>query len=254
MYGAPGYGAPGYGAPAPGGYAPAPGMGGYAAAPGMGGYAAAPAPSMGGYGGAPAAGMGGGYAAAPGMGGAGGGGFNPYTASGYAPANPAAWALFQSVDTDRTGSINPKELQAALSHGGWVAFSPKTTRMLMRMYDTDRSGTLGYLEFERLLATMDQWRKLFEAADTDRSGKLAVAEVKGSIRALHFTCPDPVLDSMVNAYDDDLSGQLGFDEYIRLLAELSSLTAAFRARDPAGAGHATFSYNDFLALVFSARS
>lgn len=140
MYGAPGYGAPGYGAPAPGGYAPAPGMGGYAAAPGMGGYAAAPAPSMGGYGGAPAAGMGGGYAAAPGMGGAGGGGFNPYTASGYAPANPAAWALFQSVDTDRTGSINPKELQAALSHGGWVAFSPKTTRMLMRMYDTDRSG------------------------------------------------------------------------------------------------------------------
>lgn len=54
--------------------------------------------------------------------------------------NPAAWALFTAVDVDRSGSISEKELQVALSNGGWTTFSPRTTRVLIRMFDADRSG------------------------------------------------------------------------------------------------------------------
>lgn len=66
--------------------------------------------------------------------------FSPY-APGYTPANPNAFTLFQNVDHDRSGYIDIKELHHALSNGGWTKFSPKTTRLLMKMFDLDRSGT-----------------------------------------------------------------------------------------------------------------
>jgi hypothetical protein len=61
-------------------------------------------------------------------------------AAPFQPQNPAAFALFMAVDRDRSGQVNVGELQAALSNGGFTAFSPRTTRLLMRMYDRDRSG------------------------------------------------------------------------------------------------------------------
>lgn len=80
-----------YGAPAPGGYAPP----GYAAPPSYGapsGYVAPPGP--GGYG-----------AARPPA-------FNPWSAPGWAPRDPTTWAIFQAVDTDRSGNIKLAELVA----------------------------------------------------------------------------------------------------------------------------------------------
>ncbi len=38
----------------------------------------------------------------------------PTYAPGFVPANPAAYAAFQAVDTDKSGSIEWKELGAAL--------------------------------------------------------------------------------------------------------------------------------------------
>lgn len=116
------------------------------------------------------------------------------------------------------------------------------------------AGTLGYPEFERLIGTLDSWRRIFEAADRDRSGRLSTAEVIGSIRTLGFSLPDEVLSTMASSYDDDASGQLSYDEFIRLLAELSALTAQFRRFDTRGDGTATMRYADFLSIVFSTKA
>ncbi len=75
-------------------------------------------------------------------------------APGFVPVNPAALALFASVDANRSGTVDARELHHALSNGGYTAFSFKTTRLLMRMFDMDRSGSLGYREFETLLGQL----------------------------------------------------------------------------------------------------
>ena len=53
-----------------------------------------------------------------------------------------------------------------------------------------------------------------------------------------------------------LSGKVRDDqyEYISLLAELHSLTAAFRAHDPAGSGAAHLQYATFMQIVYAARN
>lgn len=57
------------------------------------------------------------------------------------PVNPAAFALFVAVDANRSGTIDARELHMALSNGGWTSFSFKTIKLLMRMFDTDFSGS-----------------------------------------------------------------------------------------------------------------
>ena len=120
-------------------------------------------------------------------------------APGFMPVNPHAYAVFQSVDRDRSGSISLPELHMALCQGG-EAFSIKAARLLLRLYDADRSGSLGYAEFERLLAQLAQWRGFF-ASHTHGSGRLQPAGLSGVVRALGYGIPDPVIFMMFSAFE-----------------------------------------------------
>jgi Ca2+-binding EF-hand superfamily protein len=115
--------------------------------------------------------------------------------AGFAPQNPHAYQLFLAVDRDRSGSISLPELHSALTHGGYVSFSIKTTRLLMRMYDADRSGALSYYEFERLLATLTQLKSYFDS-HTHGTGRLAPAGLVTIVRATGFALPDPLINMM----------------------------------------------------------
>jgi len=45
--------------------------------------------------------------------------------------NPEAYQWFQTVDTDRSGFINPKELKQALVNSNWSAFNDETCFMMI---------------------------------------------------------------------------------------------------------------------------
>ena len=49
--------------------------------------------------------------------------------------------------------------------------SIKTARLLLRMYDADRSGSLSYYEFERLMGQLTTWKGYFDA-HTGGTGRL----------------------------------------------------------------------------------
>ena len=56
----------------------------------------------------------------------------------YAPpappaAGPSPYDLFALVDKDRSGNINAKELQEALSHGGWKKFPLRIAALMVQM-------------------------------------------------------------------------------------------------------------------------
>lgn len=45
------------------------------------------------------------------------------------------------------GQLSEMELRAALVNGDFTAFDPQTVSMMIRMFDTDKSGTIGFEEF-----------------------------------------------------------------------------------------------------------
>lgn len=94
----------------------------------------------GGYGGGQYGGGGGGY----------GGGGRPQAFnqnSGPPPgSDPQLFSWFVSVDRDGSGHINAVELQQALVNGDWTPFSTDCVKLLMNMFDHDRSGTITFNE------------------------------------------------------------------------------------------------------------
>lgn len=64
-----------------------------------------------------------------------------------ASGNSALWPLFKAVDQRGTGQLSEQELSHALKNGDYTEFDPATVRMMIRMHDHDRSGTIGFTEF-----------------------------------------------------------------------------------------------------------
>ena len=69
-----------------------------------------------------------------------------------APARKSAsdaslFPLFKAVDKNGTGQLSEKELRAALVNGDWTNFDPHTVKMMIRLFDVDKSGTIGFDEF-----------------------------------------------------------------------------------------------------------
>lgn len=62
-------------------------------------------------------------------------------------ADASLFPLFKAVDKTGTGQLSETELRAALVNGDWTAFDPHTLKMMIRMFDTDKSGTIGFEEF-----------------------------------------------------------------------------------------------------------
>ncbi|KAJ7288830.1 hypothetical protein C8J57DRAFT_1281378 [Mycena rebaudengoi] len=267
-YGAPPGGPPGYGG------APPPQQG-YGGAQGHGGYAPPPAhgapPAHGGYGapppahGAPAHGAPpahGGYGAPPPAGGPGGygGGFAPPPASGPPPgADPQLWSWFSSVDTDRSGAITAPELERALINGDWTPFDLDTVKLLMTIFDTDRSGTIGFNEFAGLWKYIKDWQNVFKHFDRDRSGSIDGAELRDALAQFGYNLSPHLLVLVQRKYASAVAPGHGrapppgisFDRFVRACVVVKQLSEAFGRLDTDRDGWIQIGYEGFMETVLN---
>lgn len=103
--------------------------------------------------------------------------------------------MLNRVDRDRSGAISADELQTALSNGeqqypalslfsqryptgSWTAFNPETVRLMIGMFDKDRSGTINFQEFGSLWKYVQDWQTTFKSYDRDNSGSIDKNELK----------------------------------------------------------------------------
>lgn len=61
--------------------------------------------------------------------------------------DPSLFPLFQAVDKNQNGQLTARELEAALVNGDFTTFDPHTVRMMVRMFDGDGDGAIGFEEF-----------------------------------------------------------------------------------------------------------
>ena len=161
--------------------------------------------------------------------------------------------LFIAVDTDRSGKIDKSELQQALSSGGYNQFQERTAVLLIKMHDTDGSGTIDQTEFVGLWTYLMQWKQSFNQFDTDGSGSIDHQELTTALNVCGYSLSPNVVNDLIQKYDADSSGAISFDEYIQLHVELQILTAAFKKRDVSRQGRITLDYQQFLSLILESR-
>ena len=127
---------------------------------------------------------GGGYPGAP------GGGYPPAGGAGYpgaAPAvdpNVAQW--FRAVDQDNSGQIDATELGQALANGDMSLFSEEACRMMISMFDTNQSNTIGMDEFGRLFNYINEWKRMFESYDREKQGTLSQEDLNQALQSIGY--------------------------------------------------------------------
>jgi len=195
----------------------------------------APPPSQG-YGGAPPPNQG--YGGAP-----------PPNQFGGVDAKVQQW--FNAVDQDRSGQIDFKELQRALVNGNWSNFSEEACRMMVDMFDRDKTGQINLQEFSSLFNYINQWKSLFESIDRDRSGFIEQAELTQAFNQMGYRFTPTFIQNVLSKYEPR-TRRLTLDNFIVVCVQIKRLTDSFRTRDREMRGQAMLQYEDFIGLALGA--
>ncbi|KAG6888372.1 hypothetical protein C0995_008808 [Termitomyces sp. Mi166 len=186
-------------------------------------------------------------------------------------ADPQLWNWFSAVDIDRSGHITATELTQALVNGDWTAFDLDTVKLLMSIFDTDRSGTIGFNEFTGLWkyikASVDHlrvasndlycfyqdWQNVFRHFDRDRSGSIDNNELRDALAQFGLAHPLPhsgvdVKASASGGYQTHASG-ISFDRFIRACVVVKQLSEAFGRLDSDRDGWVQINYDQFMDTV-----
>jgi len=186
-------------------------------------------------------------------------------------ADPQLWSWFTAVDFDHSGAISAMELQQALVNGDWSTFDLDTVKLLMSIFDTDRSGTIGFNEFVGLWQYIKDWQNIFRHFDSDHSGSIEGSELTDALRQFGYNLSPQIIQLVVAKYAS-ISGhrhhgqahggaggfnQLGgsssitFDRFVRACVVVRTLTEAFQKMDTDRDGWIQLNYDQFLQTVLT---
>ncbi|KIZ06761.1 Dynein light chain, flagellar outer arm [Monoraphidium neglectum] len=133
---------------------------------------------------------------------------------------------FQSFDKDGSGTIDVKELKAALSSMG-QEMSDEELFVMIHDVDEDNSGEIEFSEFCKVILkhkaaasdkegaeadTLDAFVAL--GGNPDRSGKVSTEKLRATIKAFELTLD---VDRLIKEVDLDRSGFLDFKEFAAIL-------------------------------------
>nr|XP_019946517.1 PREDICTED: peflin [Paralichthys olivaceus] len=183
-----------------------------------------------------------------------GGPYGHHAPAGNMPPgiNPEAYQWFQTVDTDRSGFINLKELKQALVNSNWSAFNDETCLLMINMFDKTRSGRIDLLGFSALWDFMQRWRALFQQYDRDRSGSISGTELQQALAQMGYNLSPQFSETLVQRFT--LRGGrpgIQLDRFIQVCTQLQSMTQVFRERDTTMTGNVRLNYEDFLSGAIS---
>jgi len=187
-----------------------------------------------------------------------GGFYAPPPQQGPPPgADPQLWQWFVSVDTDRSGAISAEELKQALVNGDFSSFDLDTVKMLMGIFDTDRSGTIGFNEFSGLWKYITDWQGVYRHFDTDRSGSIDGDEFQRALTSFGYNLSPGLMALVVNKYaappsDFGEPGDITFDRFVRACVVIKTLTESFQRMDTDRDGWIQINYEQFMKIVLSA--
>jgi len=145
----------------------------------------------------------------------------------------------------------------------------------MSIFDTDRSGTIGFNEFVGLWKYIKDWQGVFRHFDTDQSGSISGQELQKALSQFGLNLSPQLLDLVQKKYagisppapqagyggypQQGGYGQhaaaptgITFDRFVRACVVVKTLTDSFRKLDTDNDGWIKINYDQFMHTVLSA--
>lgn len=158
---------------------------------------------------------------------------------------------FQAVDTDKSGFINESELLEALACGN-LRFPRSIVAQMIKIYDSDRNGTMSFEEFVRLHKFLSVVQNSFSKYSTD-GNFLDLNNVFLALKEAGYTLDQPSFYTACQSFDQNRSGKFRLDDYISLCIFLQSARNLFGAFDTTREGRVTLDFNQFVYCAANLR-
>jgi centrin-1 len=130
---------------------------------------------------------------------------------------------FDLFDTDKSGTVEPRELKCAMESLGFEAKNA-TLFYVVSELDKDGSGSIDFDEFVDMMAskiseseTRDEIQQIFKLFDVDKTGYINIKNLKKISKDLGETVSDDDLLELIRKGDSDGDGRVSFDDFYNIM-------------------------------------
>lgn len=126
---------------------------------------------------------------------------------------------FTRWDRDKNGYIDRQEFRVAMRELKLPCSDDATCDLVFDEFDFDQSEKVTYTECLRytlldiLQTSVTRIYNIFKLWDVDKSGTINVDEFRDAVRTLGIDAPRLAIDALFHELDEDLSGELDYEEF-----------------------------------------
>ncbi|XP_008471786.2 calpain-A isoform X4 [Diaphorina citri] len=124
-------------------------------------------------------------------------------------------------------------------------FSKDVCRSMVAMLDVDRSGKLGFEEFQQLWKDIRNWKSVFKMYDQENSGYLSPFELRQALTSAGYHLNNHILNILAHRYSGR-DARISFDDFMMCAVRLKTMIDLFKARDPSSTNKATFTLEEWV--------
>eukprot|EP01127_Copromyxa_protea_P015741 TRINITY_DN4579_c2_g1_i1.p1 TRINITY_DN4579_c2_g1~~TRINITY_DN4579_c2_g1_i1.p1 ORF type:complete len:262 (+),score=38.40 TRINITY_DN4579_c2_g1_i1:157-942(+) len=154
---------------------------------------------------------------------------------------------FNTVDRDKSGSIEVQELQQITFEGRPIG--PQAAAKLIQVFDEDRNGSISFQEYAIMHKFISHMRQAFLTADTDRSGRIEAKEIHQALTNAGFSyiSMSTILE-LLHKYD---STRLGLDwpQFLIMVSQIAHVRSVFEWNDKSNSGWVTFNRDQMTQIA-----
>ncbi|KAH8270906.1 hypothetical protein KR018_011929 [Drosophila ironensis] len=124
-------------------------------------------------------------------------------------------------------------------------FSKDVCRSMVAMLDADKSGKLGFEEFEVLLAEIAKWKAIFKVHDVENTGRISGFQLREALNSAGYHLNNRVLNALGHRYGSR-DGKIAFDDFIMCAVKIKTFIEIFKERDTEKNETATFTLEEWI--------
>ncbi|KMZ97766.1 caltractin ICL1e, partial [Plasmodium vivax North Korean] len=136
---------------------------------------------------------------------------------------------FNLLDTDGTGTIDPKEIKCAMQSLGLDVKNPMIFRMIADL-EKDGYSSIDFEEFMEVITsklgnkdTREGIQRIFNLFDDDKTGAISLKNLKRVAKELGETLTDEELRDMIDRADSKGEGEISFEDFYTIMTKKSFL-------------------------------
>lgn len=167
------------------------------------------------------------------------------------PQRDALQRLFNSV-AGQDMEVDWMELKRILDHSlrdvmasSPEGFSKDVCRSMVAMLDADKSGKLGFEEFEALLTDIAKWKAVFKVYDVYKTGWIDGFQLRAALNSAGYHLNNRILNALVHRYGSR-DGKIAFDDFLMCTVKIKTYMDIFKDKDTENTETATFTMDEWI--------